>query len=356
MKHILMDRRKFIIASSLTVGAAVVPQIGLSENGSLNKVLAVKPKRLVKGDTIGLIAPGSGVNRSSFEKAIETIERLGFKAYYTKNLRVNKGFLAGTDQQRVDDIHHMFSNKQVKGILCIRGGYGSNRLLPMIDYDVIKNNSKVFMGYSDITALLYGIHAKTGLVCFHGPVGISSFKEFSAEIFTKELVKGKSDIEIKRPKEWGAKTDLAYRELKIKSGIATGELVGGNLSVLVSQIGTPYDVDYTDKILFLEEIGEAPYKIDRMLTQLLQSGKLAQTKGIALGIFKDCDYSPEDEEYDQSISLQEVLKDRLSNLNIPVIYGLPFGHIKDNATLPFGSKAELNVEKATLTLLEPAVI
>ncbi len=351
-----MDRRKFIVASSLTLGTTLVPKLVSSSPILTNNQPIIKPSKLSKGDKIGLIAPGSGVNRSSFEKAVATIKRLGFKPYYTKNLRVNKGFLAGTDQQRVDDIHHMFANKEVKGILCIRGGYGSNRLLPLIDYDLIRSNAKVFMGYSDITALLYGIFSQTGLVCFHGPVGISSFKEFSAEIFTKVLIKGKNTITIKRPKEWDEKTDLAYNELKINSGVATGELIGGNLSVLVSLIGTPYDVDCTDKILFLEEIGEAPYKIDRMLTQLLQSGKLAKTKGIALGIFKDCDYDAEDEEYDQSISLEEVLKDRLSGLQVPVIYGLPFGHIKDNATLPFGVKAELNVEKFTLTILEQAVL
>lgn len=351
-----MDRRKFIAASSLALSTTLVPKLGSATHLSTNNRPIIKPNKLSKGDKIGLIAPSSGVNRSSFEKAVSTLKRLGFKPYYTKNLRVNKGFLAGTDQQRVDDIHHMFTNKDVKGILCIRGGYGSNRLLPMIDYNLIHSNSKVFMGYSDITALLYAIFSQTGSVCFHGPVGISSFKEFSTAIFTKELMKGKNQITIKRPKDWDEKTGLAYDVLKINSGVAIGELVGGNLSVLVSLIGTPYDVDYANRILFLEEIGEPPYKIDRMLTQLLQSGKLEQLKGIVLGIFKDCDYNIDDEEYDSSIALQEVLKDRLSSLNIPVVYGLPFGHIKDNATLPFGIKSKLDVEKVTLTILESAVV
>ncbi len=353
-----MDRRKFLIASSLTVGTILAPKVSSAKLSvdSNEPLLPIKPQRLAKGDTIGLIAPGSGIGRLSFEKAIANIKKLGFKPHYTKNLRVNKSFLGGTDQQRVDDIHYMFSNTNVKGILCIRGGYGSNRLLPLIDYNIIRANPKVFIGYSDITALLYGIYSQTGLVCFHGPVGISSFAKYSTDIFSKELIKAKNEISIKRPKEWSVKAESAYKMLNISSGVAKGKLVGGNLSVLVALIGTPYDIDFADKIVFLEEIGEKPYKIDRMLTQLLQSGKLSKAKGVALGIFKACDYTPEDEFYDTSLSLHEVLRERLSDLPIPIIYGLPFGHIQDNATLPFGIEAELDVNKSRLTIIESAVL
>ncbi len=353
-----MDRRKFIITSSLTAGTILASKASSAKlsMASNELLLPIKPQRLTKGDTIGLIAPGSGIGRLSFEKAIANLKKLGFKPHYTKNLRVNKSFLGGTDQQRVDDIHYMFSNTDVKGILCIRGGYGSNRLLPLIDYELIRNNPKVFMGYSDITALLYGIYSQTGLVCFHGPVGISSFTGYSTDIFIKELAKAKSKIIIKRPKEWAEKLDTTYKVVKINPGIAKGKLVGGNLSVLVALIGTPYDIDFTDKIVFLEDIGEKPYRIDRMLTQLVQSGKLGKAAGVALGIFKECDYAPEDEGYDTSLSLQEVLKDRLSNLQIPIVYGLPFGHIKDNATIPFGIQAKLNVDENSLTIMEPAVL
>ncbi len=348
-----MDRRKFIISTSLSLGAVSVSKFGFAKENTGDKL---KPKRLSKGDTIGLIAPGSGVGRSSFEKAIATIKRLGFTPYYTENLRVNNGFLGGTDQQRIDDIHHMFENDIVDGILCIRGGYGSNRLLAMIDYDLIKNNPKLFMGYSDITALLYGIYSQTGLTCFHGPVGVSSFKGYAENTFVKEVVSAKKGLVIKRPKSWVEKDNKAFNSLIINRGKAQGVLIGGNLSVLVALIGTPYDIDFSDKILFLEEIGEPPYKIDRMLTQLLLSGKLAQLKGIALGVFIDCDDNPEDEDYDKSISLEEVLKERLADLNIPIMYGLPFGHISDNATIPFGVRAELNTEKESLTLLESVVV
>ncbi len=352
-----MNRRKFIVSTSLSLGVASVPTVGLASLvGSTNNNSKLKPKRLSKGDTLGLIAPGSGVGRYSFEKAVKTIRRLGFNPYYTENLRVNNGFLGGTDQQRVEDIHHMFENKTVDGILCIRGGYGSNRLLAMIDYGIIKNNPKLFMGYSDITALLYGIYSQTGLICYHGPVGVSSFKDYAENIFFREVVSAKKELVIKRPKSWVEKDDKAFNTLIINRGKSQGILVGGNLSVLVSLIGTPFDIDFSGKILFLEEIGESPYKIDRMLTQLLLSGKLAQLKGIALGVFIDCDDDPEDNDYDNSVSLEEVLKERLANLPIPIMYGLPFGHIKDNATLPFGVLAELNTEKESLTLLEPSVV
>jgi len=351
-----MDRRKFLVSTSLSLGAVSIPTFGMANKiGHANENPQLKPKRLSKGDVIGLIAPGSGVGRSSFEKAVATIKRLGFTPYYTENLRVNNGFLGGTDQQRVDDIHHMFENDTVNGILCIRGGYGSNRLLAMIDYALITSNPKLFMGYSDITALLYGIYSQTGLTCFHGPVGVSSFKDYAENIFVKEAVSGKKRLVIKRPKTWLEKEDNAFNSLIINSGKAQGILVGGNLSVLVALIGTPYDIDFSGKILFLEEIGESPYKIDRMLTQLLLSAKLAQLKGIALGVFIDCDDNPEDEDYDKSVSLEEVLKERLANLNIPIMYGLPFGHISDNATIPVGALAELNTNKESLTILESVV-
>lgn len=351
-----MDRRKFIAASSLTLGTVLVPKYAPASTASFKKTQSIKPNKLSKGDVIGLIAPGSGIGRFAFEQAIATLERLGFKPYYTENIRVNKSFLGGTDQQRLDDLHHMFGNNDVKGIMCVRGGYGSNRLLSLINYELIRSNPKVFIGYSDITALLYGIYSQTGLVCFHGPVGISSFKEFASDIFIKEIVKAKNQIAIGRPKAWDENEDSTYKELKINSGVARGKLVGGNLSVLVSLIGTPYDVDFSNKIVFLEEIGEPPYKIDRMLTHLLQSGKLEKAKGVALGIFKNCDYQPSDEEYDTSFSLQEVLFDRLSDLDKPIMYGLPFGHIKENATIPFGIEAELDVNKGSLTIMEPTVL
>jgi len=315
----------------------------------------IKPQKLNKGDTIGLITPASAVSREAFEKSIENLENLGFRVKYSENMRVKKGFLAGTDNQRLTDLHAMFENPDVAGVVCARGGYGSGRLLPHINYDLIKSNSKVLVGYSDITALLFAIHAKTGLVCFHGPVGASEYSDFTTDQFERTLIKGKNKSVIERPKHWDEIAEPTFELLKINTGTAKGALVGGNLSLMVSMMGTPFDLDFDDKIVFIEDVGESPYRVDRMLTHLLNSGKLHKAKGLALGVFAGCETQPDDPDFSQSLSLREVLEDRLANLNIPVLYGLPIGHIDDNATLPFGIEAELDVEKAKLTILDSGV-
>lgn len=271
-------------------------------------------------------------------------------------MRVKKGFLAGTDKQRLVDLHTMFGDPEIKGVVCARGGYGSGRLLPYIDYDLIKSNPKVLVGYSDITALLFAIQAKTGLVCFHGPVGASNYSDFTSGQFEDVLIKGKNKANIEQPKDWKDEQDLAFKLLQMSPGAATGALVGGNLSLLVSLIGTPYDLSYDDKIVFIEDVGESPYRIDRMLTQLLNAGKLDKAKGLALGVFAGCETKPDDPDYSQSLSLREVLEDRLASLGIPVLYGLPIGHIDDNATVALGVMAELDVDKGCLKILESGVV
>ncbi|MFY0652001.1 MAG: LD-carboxypeptidase [Cyclobacteriaceae bacterium] len=351
-----MRRRKFFKSSALALGATSVFGTKAVALPRFNDSLPIiKPKKLEKGDTIGLITPASAVNRQSFEKAIENLEGFGFRVKYSENMRVKKGFLAGTDQQRLKDIHTMFEDGEVKGVVCARGGYGSGRLLPHIDYELIKSNPKVLVGYSDITALLFAVHAKTGLVCFHGPVGASEYSDFTTDQFKKVLLKGKGNVKVSRPKDWKQLEEKEFEPLVINDGIAAGSLVGGNLSLMVSVMGTSYDLSYKNKLVFIEDIGESPYRVDRMLTQLLNAGKLQESSGIALGVFNGCETKPDDPGYDQSLSLKEVLEDRLSSLKIPVVYGLPIGHIDDNATLPFGIEAELDTENVTLKILNNAV-
>lgn len=349
-----MDRRNFVkqaaafTAVSVTAGSYTV--------GATNVISSlIKPPKLKKGDTVGLITPASALSRSAFEKSVTNFEHLGFTVKTSKNLRLRKGFLAGNDEDRLEDLHDMFGNDQIDGIVCARGGYGSGRLLPMIDYGLIRSNPKVLVGYSDITALLFGIHKMTGLVCFHGPVGASSFTEFTKKSFERAVMTDEIPTSISHPLEWKQSENKDYKFKKINRGKASGQLIGGNLSLLVSLIGTPYDLDYDGKIIFIEDVGEIPYRIDRMLTQLLNAGKLQKAAGIALGVFKECDSSPDDPDFALSTGLGEVLTDRLAYLKIPVLYGLPFGHIPDNATLPLGVNAQLDVEQGTLTLLESGV-
>ncbi|MEP1788870.1 LD-carboxypeptidase, partial [Reichenbachiella sp.] len=250
-----MDRRSFVKKSAVV---SATTMLTMNAAGAHNTAEAdiIKPKALRKGDTIGLITPGSAVSRQAFEKAVNNLESMGFKVRFTENMSVRKGFLAGTDKQRLEDLHEMFEDETINGIVCARGGYGSGRLLPDINYDLIKSNPKVLVGYSDITALLYGIHKKTGLVCFHGPVGASEYSEFTTKGFEQVLVKGRAGMKFEVPKDWREKEDLAYQTLPLVGGQAEGALVGGNLSLMCSLMGTPYDIDFTDKIVFIEDVVE----------------------------------------------------------------------------------------------------
>ncbi len=345
-----MKRSAFVKAISTAAVLASVPNIYpvvLSQN-------KIKPLRLKSGDTLGLIAPGSYISEDELKDSKENLEKLGYKVFYNERILAKTGYLAGNDKSRAEELNSMFADPKINGIICARGGYGCTRILPMLDYDIIRNNPKVLIGYSDITALLNGIYAETGLVTFHGPVGISSFNDFSVTYFNEVLVHPENNLVLISTK--GEDQREEDKITTIVSGKSVGELMGGNLSVLNSLIGTKYDFSGEGKIVFLEEVGEEPYRIDRMLTQLIQSGKFDKAAGIALGVFKDCEPKEKDPSFSTSFSLLEVLFDRLLNLNIPVIYGLSFGHIKNKFTLPIGIKAELDTINQTMTLLETAVI
>ena len=353
-----MQRRNFLkTVSSAAALTALSPLKGLANNRVENKpadLKIIKPRRLKKGDTLGLVAPGSFINEGELKESKDNLEALGFKVVYTGNILAKDGYLAGTDKQRADDLNEMFARKDVNGIVAARGGYGCTRILPMLDYKMIKNNPKVLVGYSDITALLFGIFKETGLVCFHGPVGISTFNKFSVDNFTDVLINPKDKLTLYDADE--ERKDDSYKPVTIRTGKARGKLVGGNLSLVVSVIGTPYDVDTENKIIFLEEVGEEPYRVDRMITQMLEAGKFEKASGVALGVFSGCKPKPDESGIISSFSVQEVLFDRLFNLNIPVVYGMSFGHITNKFTLPFGIEAELDSLEQKITLLEPAVI
>lgn len=309
----------------------------------------IKPNKINKGDTIGLIAPGSYISERQLNNSVENLNKLGYKVKYNPEIMAKHGYLAGEDSVRVKQIHSMFLDDEVKAIMAVRGGYGCSRLLPYLDYEMIKNHPKILVGYSDITSLLYGIYKKTKLVCFHGPVATSTFNEYSLKNFENILTINQNNYVMQNLAE--DKDTLNV----INPGVAKGELVGGNLSIVVSLIGTEYDIDTKNKIIFLEDIGEEPYRIDRMLTQMKLSGKFENCAGIALGIFRRCEIDPNDPEFENSLTLYQVFKDRLGDLGIPVISGLSFGHITNKFTLPFGISAQLDTYNAKLTLLENSV-
>ncbi|MBK7980426.1 MAG: LD-carboxypeptidase [Ignavibacteriae bacterium] len=343
-------KNKFRIVSFLAAGILFFSGCKTSDVGNENNFIEKhKPKRINFGNTIGLISPASYISDSQLNEAISNFQNLGFNVKYNPAIKDKYGYLAGSDSARAEDFNEMITDKDIDAIVAVRGGYGCARMLPFIDYELIKKNPKIIIGYSDITSLLYAIYEKTGLVCFHGPVGTSTFNDYSIQHLQNILLEPRENYKMKN-----SYTD-ENQIVVINEGIGEGELVGGNLSIVVSMIGTEYDIDTKGKIIFLEEVGEEPYRIDRMLTQMKQSGKFDNCAGIALGVFKNCDIKKEDPEFENSLSLVQIFNDILGDLKVPVIYNLSFGHIENKFTLPFGINARLDTKDKSLTLLEKAV-
>ncbi len=325
--------------------------LSAKRKASDNKKL-IKPARLVKGDTVGVIAPASGLPAADFDKALQNLADLGFKTKVGKYARGKNGFLAGTDKERLEDLHWAFGDPEIKAVWCVRGGYGVSRLLPAVDYKLIKKNPKIFIGYSDITALHTAISQNCRLVTFHGPVAASNYAEYPKNHVVNVLMNPSAPYKVELAPDNQAKESNLFKTEVVTKGKARGRLVGGNLSLLAALAGTPFGLqNVKGKLLFMEDVGEQPYRVDRMLTQLRQNLDLGSLSGIALGVFEDC--NPRDAASSQS--LIEVIKDRLGDLGIPVIYGLSFGHIRDQFTLPVGIEAELDTENAALTFLETGV-
>lgn len=351
-----MKRRNFIKTISAATIAASVSPTSTSDIVEIKSPIEtlIKPGRLKKGDRIALVTPGSYITEEEKQESIDNIRNLGFNVDYSDRLMQKNGYFSARDEERAADINEMFERKDIQGIMCARGGYGCARILPYLDFELIRNNPKPFIGFSDVTALHYALYKYSNLVTFHGPVAISTFSSFSINNFIEILLEPNDELELIN--STSNNNYNPYGLTTIAEGNAVGELIGGNLSIVVSMIGTDYDIDFSGKIIFLEEFIEEPYRIDRMLTQMLQAGKFDNAAGIALGVFKLCEPSKINPSFSNSFSLMEVLKDRLGNLGIPVVYGLSFGHVVDKFTLPVRVKAELNTEKQQLKLLETGVI
>jgi len=333
-----MKRRQFIQKSGLlAVGSVALPSFTYDDI-----TVRIFPKCLKKGDTIALTAPAGAIFNSQYLSKIESrLIGLGFNVLKGKTLVKQEGFLAGTDDFRLEELHTLFKDKTVKAIIAMRGGWGCARLLDKLDYELIKENPKILMGYSDITSLLIAIQQKSGLITYHGPVGYSSWKEFSTLNVFKTLVDGKPFV-MKNPSSHikGLET--------LTKGKAKGQLLGGNLTVITSLIGTSHEPNWKNKILFLEETGEEPYRIDRMLWQLKQAQVFEQINGLVIGAFTKCNA----EFPKESFTLAEVLNQHFKNTNFPVYKGAVIGHIVPKFTLPIGVNVELDAENFTIRTLE----
>ncbi len=337
--------------------------------------MPIKPPRLNYGDTVGIIAPASAPpDPKAIERSVEAIEKLGFRSKLAANVRKRWGFLAGSDRERAGDLMKMFLDRQVKAIICVRGGYGTARLLPLLDYQKIRANAKIFVGYSDITSLHCAFLVKANLISFHGPMLNSDFikddlPEFTLQSFLRTLMepepagsvrKGPSgECRWKKTETRGRSSEVRNHRAEgisiLRGGRVSGQLIGGNISLICTTLATPYQPNFKNRILFLEDLDEVPYRFDRMLTHLLNAGLLQQVGGVAIGTNKDC-IDPRAKgckEYRQT--LEDVFKERLAPLKIPVVLGLPFGHVPLNATLPVGVRATLDGNKGDLIIEESAV-
>ncbi len=359
-----MNRRNFLtalgigsIASTIAANASahrVFSEIStdplftgntLETAGTIERIL---PNGLKKGSVVAITAPASPTSPGEIAATVSLLRSNGFKVVvgdtitkHTTNFR----YLSGSDEERANEFMDFIQRKDVDCILCARGGYGVMRILNLIDFDIIKQNPKIIIGFSDITALLNSIFNLTGLVAFHGPVAATTFDKFTFDNFKKVLFMEQqfTPIEVIEPN-----TNI------ITAGSGSGKIVGGNLKMLVSTLGTPYEVDTTDSVLFIEEVSEHAYQIDRMLTQLLLSNKLQKANAIVFGQFKELNkrssFFPT-----KSYTIKEVLDQLITPLKIPSIVGMPFGHIQRKMTLPIGINAILDTKLSKLTITEKSV-
>ncbi len=314
----------------------------------------IKPKKLKPGDTLGICAPSSPHrSRENYYRAAAALGNLGLKAVPAPNLWKKNGYLAGSDRDRAEDLNDFFSRDDINGIMAIKGGYGSARILEFLDWDIIRKNPKVFIGFSDITALHIAIQKEVGLITFHGPV----FFQMAPERQNRYIIEGLRRA-VMDSQPLGAIPPAPEEEpftYTINSGRAEGPLVGGCLSLIAQGLGTPHEIDTRGKILFFEEVGEEPYKIDGMLHQLYRAGKLEEAVGIVVGECSKCKPREHSPSFNTgSFILEEVLADIIGSLGIPAFYGLPLGHGQNIATLPLGVKARMDASNCELTILEKA--
>ena len=345
-----MNRRRFLGNTVAAAGLA-----GLTSHArpaAAAPLKAMKPKRLSAGDTVGIVAPASATfNTLDLQIARESLEALGLKVQVGAHVLDRHGYLAGQDQDRAADINRFFNDAAIRAVLPLRGGWGASRVLPALDYEAIRRNPKIVLGYSDITALHMAIAARTGLITFHGPNGMGRWDEFSvnwvkrvlfdAEAVTLENLHEKGDFLVQ----------TENRVQTITAGTARGRILGGNLTVLTAIMGSPYVPDFDGAILFVEDVGEDIYRIDRMLTTLKLAGILGRLRGFVWGTCSEC----EPGSGFGSLTFEEVFADHIAPLKIPAWQGAMIGHRTPQFTIPEGVEVEIDATAGRIRMLEPAV-
>ncbi len=304
-----------------------------------------KPPPLREGDQVGLVAPSSPFDRDALEAGVRFLEAEGFRVGWRSDfLERRQGFLAGSDRERADELEAMFADPEIRAVFAVRGGYGSQRILDKLDASLLRRHPKIFLGYSDATCLLTFLLQEAGMVCFHGPV-VSEMGALS------DVTRDGLFRLLTRSEPLGA---LPAGDLRwIRRGYARGPIVGGNLSLLCSTLGTPWEVETSGRILVLEDRGERPYRVDRMLVQLRQAGKFSSVAGLLLGEFHGVQAGERARR--EKEAMDEVIEENTQDLDVPVVCGVPVGHGRHNVPLPFGVPAEIDGREGRISILESAV-
>jgi muramoyltetrapeptide carboxypeptidase len=352
----VMKRREFLSAAALLALAGGVAGAGRwSSLAAQNRPSLLKPRRLQPGDTVGVVTPATATfQQVELDIVRESLEALGLKVRIGEHVMNRYGSLGGADRDRAADINKFFGDRDVRAVIPTRGGWGSARLLPHLDFDVIRRNPKVLLGYSDITALLNGIHARTGLVTFHGPNGGGRWDAYSLD-WTKRVIFEGEAATFSNPKTANDRNVLTQIDNRIRTitpGRARGRLLGGNLTVLTAILGSPFVPVFDGAVLFLEDVEEQPYRVDRMMTQLKIAGVLERVRGVIFGTCSDC--TPGTGGF-ASFTLEEILNDHLKPLGVPAWQGAMIGHGMPQWTLPVGLDVEIDAAAGTIRMTEPAV-
>ena len=336
----MIDRREFLAS---TAAIAVTGTAAAQRN-------LIKAERLRPGDKVGLVSPATAAFETApIEIMQDALESMGFVVQLGENFYARHGYFAGEDQARADDINGLFADEDVRMIFA-RGGWGSARVLPLLDMAMIEDNPKVLLGYSDATALITGVHVKTGLVTFHGP---SPLDRFSADRFREVLVDG-GPVTMNNPKDVDDDklVQTEHRLQTLTGGQASGRLYGGNLTVLTAILGSDYVPDFDGAILFLEDVNEAVYRVDRMLTQLALAGILDRISGFVFGRCTECGSGTSF----GSLTLEQVLHEHIGRRGIPAFSGSMIGHIDQQFTVPIGIDVKIDADLGSITTLETAVL
>jgi muramoyltetrapeptide carboxypeptidase len=356
-----LSRRQFLIAGGAGAAASLAAPISPisaamakspSEKTDFPQPPTILPPALRPGDTIAIISPANATYpREPFELAIETIEAMGFRAKPAPNWKARYGHFAGTDAQRADAVNAMFADASVHGMLALTGGSGCTRILDRLDYPLIAQNPKVIGGMSDLTALLNGIYRRTGVLTFHSPTVGSSWNPYALDNFRRVAMAGEAALQRNPVASENLPVQKKYRTRTLVPGTARGRLIGGNLTVLATLAGTAYWPDFNGAILFIEDINEHIYRLDRVLAHLRLAGAFKNLAGVVIGQFTNCE--PGDGY--GTLTLDEVFGEYFGSLGVPVYTGAMFGHIAEKMTFPVGAQAEIDADKHEIRLLTPAV-